>query len=74
MEDKEEMDEDTTIVAETPPEELESGKTPDNAAESVLGIMMMFLDGEVRISKYSFIILKPMLHGQHSISIIELLF
>ena len=41
-----EDEEDKTIVEETPPEEQRS-KAADNAAESVLEIMIMFLEGEV---------------------------
>lgn len=64
MEDKDDEDENTTIVAETPPEGLESEKTPDNnAAESVLGIMMMFLDGEVR-SFFISVLKKKMSKGE----------
>ena len=46
-EEKDENEEDEkTIIEETPPEEQKS-KSADNAAESVLEIMMMFLEGEV---------------------------
>ena len=43
--DEDEQDE-KTIIEETPPEEQRS-KSTDNAAESVLEIMMIFLEGEV---------------------------
>lgn len=35
------------VVAETPPEELEVNQKHSNAAESVLGILLMFLESEV---------------------------
>ena len=45
-EDEDEDGQEKTIIDDTPPEE-QKDKNADNAAESVLSIMMMFLEGEV---------------------------
>ena len=45
-ESEEDEEEEKTIIEETPPEEQKI-KSADNAAEGVLEIMMIFLEGEV---------------------------
>ena len=60
-EEKDENEEDEkTIIEETPPEEQKS-KSADNAAESVLEIMMMFLEGEVgwNFSRLNWFMIRP---------------